>query len=662
MKKAAWIIGIVAAVIVFLPLTLIVLIVALYDFNGARPWINETISTALDREFAIEGDIDVGWVRRIEDLDYRLPRPRISIDKIRLGNPDWAKRERMAEVRNISVVFDPLRLIHKAVALPLVDIDQAVVNLERRADETNNWTFGENDEGTTTWRVAPGALRIRQSRLELDDAKHLLRLQATADSYDEGLRWQAEGTLNEAPLKASGMAGSLLALQDTETPYPIAFTIDAGASHVEAEGTLTNPSQLAALDMTLELAGANMADLYQLTKIALPNTRPFSTDGRLVGTMNEWGGTWHYENFNGRVGESNLSGTVVYEAREEQVPLLRGELTSDLLDFADLGPLIGVEPAASEPIESQDVDGRVLPDKDFQTERLSSIDADIRFEAKRIVVKSELPIDNLHARIKLEAGRLALLPLDFGVAQGNLRSRVELDSRQQPMAAAFDIEVDGLQLAQLIPATGSEQASLGQINGSAVLKGQGDSVADMLAVADGELRLFIDRGYVSRFILEAAGLNLLNAVVTLLFNDNNALLNCAAAQLVVKEGVMTTEGFIVDTEQALIEVDGSIDLGEEQLDLTVEPSSKGVRVLSLRAPLYVKGSFASPDISVDKSTLALRGGGAAALGAVAPAAALLALISPGEQDLGEDNGCRALLAQTRQEVPEEAAEGDAGSR
>jgi hypothetical protein len=78
MKKAAWIIGIVAAVIVFLPVTLIVLIIALYDFNGARPWINETVSTALDRESAIEGDIGVGWLRRIEDLDYRLPRPRIS--------------------------------------------------------------------------------------------------------------------------------------------------------------------------------------------------------------------------------------------------------------------------------------------------------------------------------------------------------------------------------------------------------------------------------------------------------------------------------------------------------------------------------------------------------------------------------------------------------
>ena len=54
--------------------------------------------------------------------------------------------------------------------------------------------------------------------------------------------------------------------------------------------------------------------------------------------------------------------------------------------------------------------------------------------------------------------------------------------------------------------------------------------------------------------------------------------------------------------------------------MTINPNSKGLRVLSLRAPLYVRGSFMQPDVSIDKGVLAMKAGGAIALAAVAPAA------------------------------------------
>jgi hypothetical protein len=54
--------------------------------------------------------------------------------------------------------------------------------------------------------------------------------------------------------------------------------------------------------------------------------------------------------------------------------------------------------------------------------------------------------------------------------------------------------------------------------------------------------------------------------------------------------------------------------------LTVNPNSKGLRVLSPRAPLYVCGSFVQPGVSIDKGVLAMKAGGAIALAALAPAA------------------------------------------
>lgn len=42
----------------------LMLFLALFDWNGARPLINEQVSTALQRPFAIEGDLRVVWKPR----------------------------------------------------------------------------------------------------------------------------------------------------------------------------------------------------------------------------------------------------------------------------------------------------------------------------------------------------------------------------------------------------------------------------------------------------------------------------------------------------------------------------------------------------------------------------------------------------------------------
>ena len=78
--------------------------------------------------------------------------------------------------------------------------------------------------------------------------------------------------------------------------------------------------------------------------------------------------------------------------------------------------------------------------------------------------------------------------------------------------------------------------------------------------------------------------------------------------------------------------------------MTIKPASKGLRVLSLRAPLYVRGSFKQPKVSVDKGVMAIRAGGALVLAGLAPVAALLPLIGTGSQ---QDSECARLLAQAR---------------
>jgi uncharacterized protein involved in outer membrane biogenesis len=128
-----------------------------------------------------------------------------------------------------------------------------------------------------------------------------------------------------------------------------------------------------------------------------------------------------------------------------------------------------------------------------------------------------------------------------------------------------------------------------------------------------------------------------------LFGDKDVKINCAAADMGVKNGLLTTRLVVFDTENALIHVDGTANFKTEQLDMTIDPQSKGVRIISLRSPLYVRGPFKKPNAGVKTVPLLARGAGMLALGAiVAPVAGLVALVAPsGGGD--QVNECAPLL-------------------
>ena len=107
---------------------------------------------------------------------------------------------------------------------------------------------------------------------------------------------------------------------------------------------------------------------------------------------------------------------------------------------------------------------------------------------------------------------------------------------------------------------------------------------------------------------------------------------------------MRTDALVFDTAVTTIIGSGSIDLGQERLDLTLNPNTKDTSPVALRSPIYVRGSFAAPDVQVDKGRVAMRALGAIALGIASPVLALIPLVDPGP---GKDSDCRQLVRDAR---------------
>jgi uncharacterized protein involved in outer membrane biogenesis len=642
-----------------------------FDWNQAKPWFNARTSEALGRPFEIAGDLSLTWEKQAAepvepDQGWRgmIPWPHWVAQDIHISNPPAMMAlapaastppllpSDMASIKQINFSLNPWALLEKKISIPVLSFDSPVVSLLRGADGNNNWTFKKDKP--SPWQLELQRVIFAKGRVHLIDVIKHADVTADIDTLDAdptyGVTWQLHGKFNGEAVSGNGKAGAVLSLQHQTAPYPIMAHLRIGQTVIAVEGTLTKPTDLAALDMRLKVSGVSMARLYALSGMVLPETPPFATEGHLIGTLSPQGGRWIYEKFSGKVGSSDIGGSLDYQSKQPRA-LVSGTVISHLLHFSDLAPLIGADSNASKAQRGAAVvqpEDKVLPVEPFRTERWTSIDADIKFSAEKIVREKELPINKLTTHLHLQDGVLSLLPLNFDMAGGNLSSNIALDGSgkagRNAIKATMKVTARHLKLKQLFPTLQPLQASAGEINADASLSAVGNSVASLLGTSNGEIKALINQGTVSKLLLEEMGLNIGNVILTHLSGDKQVKLNCMATDFGVTNGLMQTRSFIIDTDDAILNVSGNINLAQEQLDLTINPNSKGLRVLSLRAPLYVRGSFKQPRVSVDKKVLAMKAGGAIALSVLAPVAALIPLIKAGP---GENSECARLLADAR---------------
>ncbi|BBP68602.1 hypothetical protein PHLH6_06060 [Pseudomonas sp. Seg1] len=661
-------------------LAVLVLVIVFFDWNRIKPPLNAKVSEELHRPFAINGNLAVIWQREPDEGGWRawVPWPHVVAEDLSLGNPDWSKKPQMVTLKRVELRISPLALLAQRVVIPRIDLTEPNAELQRLADGRANWTFKfdpkDPNAEPSNWVVDIGAIKFDKGHVTLDDQTLKTNLDVLIDPLgkpipfseivgdkaaktaqekgaapqDYAFAVKVKGQYHGQNLTGQGKLGGLLALQDASKPFPLQAQAKIGDTSIELAGTLTDPLNLGALDLRLKLAGASLGNLYPLTGVTLPDTPPYATDGHLIAKLHDAGGAnFTYEKFNGKIGGSDIHGDLNYVASQPR-PKLSGALLSNQLLFADLAPLIGADSNDKQKArggESKQPTDKVLPVEEFKTDRWRAMDADVEFTGKRIVHSEKLPFTDLYTHLKLNDGELSLEPLRFGVAGGNLDAQIRLNGRTEPLEGRAKLTARGFKLKQLFPTFEPMKTSFGELNGDADITGRGNSVAKLLGGANGNLKMLINDGAISRELMELAGLNVGNYVVGKIFGDKEVKINCAAADFDIKTGLATTRLFVFDTENAIIYIDGTANMATEQLDLTVTPESKGWRLISLRSPLYVRGKFIKPDAGVKAVPLLLRGAGMVALGVIAaPAAGLLALVAPSG---GEPNQCAPLLEQMK---------------
>ena len=619
-------------------LAAIVLLVLLWDWNWFKGPVERMVEARTGRTLVIGGDLDVDLGRTTT----------VRADALRFSNADWSDSETMASVERLEIQVEVFPLLFKRdVRLPEIRLVKPILRLETNPEDgSGNWdiAFGDGGDGPSPkvrrlW-VEDGRLRYLDVPGGTDiDVRLASRESRRGEDAAPAIAIEGGGSWTRNPFTLEGVAESPLALQDSDKPYRIDLRARAGATRAHVRGSLIAPFQLRDFDLQFALSGRNLADLFPLVGVALPDTPPYALDGRLTRDAT----TWHYDGFTGKVGQSDLGGSAAITLGGER-PFLKADLVSRRLDFDDLAGFIGgtpdtegdaLDPELVERERALAAKGRVLPDTPYDLAKLRAMDADVRLRAQRINAP-KLPIDDMDAHLRLDAGLLQLEPLNFGVAGGNIRSTIRLDARQDTIRTRLQASVRRISLGGLFPPDTLAGEAVGRIGGDFNLAGTGNSVAAMLGSADGDVAVGMGAGRVSNLLVELAGIDVYEALKYLIGNDKQIPVRCAFADFGVQRGVMESRAFAFDTTDTIILGEGTIDLGEEQLDLLLRPRPKDRSILALRTPLTISGTFASPSFRPDFARLGLRGAIALALGSIAPPAALLATLELGG---GEDSGC-----------------------
>jgi uncharacterized protein involved in outer membrane biogenesis len=628
----------------------IVVFLILFRWDWLRGPLARYLSGRLHRPVAITGHLDVhpwSWT------------PQASVTGLVIGEAPWAGKAPLATLPRITVQAKILPLIFGGrLILPLVEADRPSAVLTRDAAGRANWEVHPGVKAEPLKLPAITRLIIRDGAVRYEDVRRPLRFSGVISSTEEAaagadrgdFRMDGNGTLNGEAFTAAIHGGPLIRVDPTR-PYAFTARMETASTRLRLTGQIDHPFDFGALSGVFSLQGPDLARLYAITGIALPNSPPYTLSAGFA----RRGGVYALRRMAGRVGGSDLEGAFTLDTRGGR-PMVTADLASRRLRLADLTTLFG---AAPRHMASGDIapglaaerarltaQHRVLPDVPLDASRIRGMDAHATYRAAQIEA-GRVPIDDLSLTADLDHGLLTVDPLSVSLSQGRLSGSVRIDARRATQVNAIDLRLTDAKLASIIPSKGSNPPPVeGGVWARARLTGTGASVRAAAAHADGAVTAVIPGGAMRATLANLLGIDLdRTAFLLITRNKADTPIRCAVADFQARDGVLTADRIEMDTGVVQVNGSGDVDLRDETVNLKLAGRPKKISLIRLNAPITLTGRLDHVTPGVDVVHAIPQAAGAVALGVfAAPLAALLPFVAPG---LAKNADCQALVGQAQ---------------
>ncbi len=573
-------------------------------------------------------------------------------ERFTLSNPDWASRPNLFQADKLDTRIAPLSLIFGKRRLYWLDLVNGAVDLEWNAAHTaNSWTFSDKKGGEPlefpridVATVTGTSVRYLDPRMRVLANLDVADIRSVDATIGRAVGLKGTGQLRETPFTVTAQLLSPDATANRGHNKLVARMRAAG-NVIDVAGTLPSIADVENVPLAVTARGANLSTLLGVIDVAIPNTRTYRLRGQLV----KQGEEYHFTRITGVAGKTDLTGKLTI-TNGERIHL-DSVLATKSLDIVDAAPFIGYNPDIVESrgaVAAAAATGagaqRLLPDGNFPVETMQIFDADLKWTIG-VVRSKNIPISNVDLTLDLERGRLALSPLTFAMARGNVASDAVFDTRSRPSAVSYDIRLAPTPMGRLLKGYGlAEAGTTGTIKGRIKLDGRGDSIHDSLASSRGRIAFVMPSGALSVRNVQLAELDI-GTFAQRMFQgklDEPVQVNCGLIGFTVRGGVAAADPILIDTKKNVIVGRGGFSFRNEAVDLAFRADSKKFSLFAGQSPVGFGGVFAAPKMSVVSKDLLARVGTGLGLALVAtPVAGVLAFVDVGD---AKATACGPVLA------------------
>ena len=519
--------------------------VALHEATWLRPLIQQHVQVRSQRQV------------HFDELRFGLSRellPTVRFRRLRIENAPWADQRPMVVAGEVRFTLAWRSLMGEQIVVKRLELVDAQVDLEQRADGRRNWRLTRPDY-RGSGRIRVQTLDARRSSLRFVHGGRDIEIESTIATLErpsivaghEGLpltkRLAIRGTRGGQRFDAALHVSDVLSFLDSAKPFAVRGDASSLRARLHVEGSVADLADLDAVDAQVALAGASLDELNPLFKATMPASRPFSLEGRVRKT----GPRSEFSRLAATLGRSDVAGELSHVRADDAARrVVDARLASKTIDLADL-------PLSAAP----DDDGAV------DVEGLKGADVRLALTVEHLKTPWPLPVRRARLSGGLSGGVLKVDSLRFDSAGGTVAATATLDANGTPPRAALKADLDGIRLDQLLPPQAEDDRVAGAIGAHAELQASGPTRRALLRSLSGTITAATRHASMSNRLDARLALNGGRVLRTFLEGSQQIPVRCGVLVLRARQGVGRVERLVIETDRLKL-------IGQGQLDFPAQ--------------------------------------------------------------------------------------------
>jgi len=627
------------------------------DINQYKGELIALVEESTGRTLKVDGDLEFA-VSLI---------PTVVVEDVQFSNASWGSKPDMLKLEKFEVEVALLPLLTGNIQVNRVILVAPEILLETNKKGVANWDFStaKSDKKTKTAEVEktsmPGIV-VNEVHIENATVTYIDgvagktttlaidEITTESDSVDAPLSLIMKLAYNEIPVEVKGSLGSLKQLSGNKS-YPLDLEIEISDVTAKLKGEIAKPMDGKGLAIDINVAMDSLANLSKLAGSDLPKYGPISLNAKL----SDGAGAYSLKKLTLKASNTDLSGDVTIAVLGKR-PAITANLNSTLIDLAELS---GDEKPANK--EKSD---RVFSTDPLALEALNAINVNLKLNATQIKTSSMVLADT-NVTLIIKDGNLSIKPVSSSVAGGKLIANIGLNASGKTAVLLSKLTIAGLEPNQLPALEG--KITGGKTDVDVDIKGNGNSVSQIMAGLNGKLVFKMAEGVSNDSISGALGADMLKQTFDMLnpasqSSDGTQIL-CAVVNFDIKDGIATADrGIAISTSQMDVIGSGTVNLKTEALDIGIKPQAKegvGLSAGQLAGLVRVGGTMANPKATADAAAVLTTG--VAATTALATGG--LSLLAQGllDRSTSDADPCATALGQKTTSTTKPTAEKEAST-